>query len=102
MRNQNARAFAQQHAEQHADGDGDNKRRNAGDAQPCQQAGRAAVNQRHDDRADCHHRRADRQINAARNNDERHAQRDDAYACVVAQNVNPVRENAANHSPKEA
>ena len=55
-----------------------------------QQTGGAAVNQRHDDRADRHHCRADRQINAARNDDERHAQRDDAHARVVAQDVDPV------------
>ena len=90
MRNQNARAFAQQHAEQNTDGDGDDIRRNTGDTQTGQQTGGAAVNQRHDDHADRHHRRADRQINAARNDDERHAQRDDAHARVVAQDVDPV------------
>ena len=103
MRNQNARAFAQQHAEQNTDGDGDDIRRNTGDTQTGQQTGGAAVNQRHDDRADRHHRRADRQINAARNDDERHAQRDDAHARVVAQDVDPVSgKRRKPPSPKDA
>ena len=43
MRNQNARAFAQQHAEQNTDGDGDDIRRNTGDPQTGQQTGGAGT-----------------------------------------------------------
>ena len=91
-------AIGNQRAVDHADqgthdqrgGDADDIRPWTRNANRGQQAGGVAVDDHHQHRAHGRHGGADRQIDAARDDDERHAQRHDAHARVVAQDVNPV------------
>ena len=65
-------------------------RRCAGKADCAEPTAVCGVNERHGNGADRDERGADGKINAAGDNDERHAERDDTDAGVVTENVHPV------------
>ena len=81
---------ADEAADQHRRQNANEIRGNAGNANGGQQPRRVAVDDDHQYRADGNHGGAYGQINATGDDDKGHAQRHDAHARVIAQDIDPV------------